>query len=151
MKSKEIPGYNGDYNLFEDGSCYSTRRKVGKYLMPIIGVNGATYYRFYNDEKTSKQILIARLVLTLFDRPPEPGEHACHIDGNKYNNRIENLKWTSLKSTKHRKHPVYCKELNKTFKSLVEAGEYININPHTLNNYFMRGKTYKGYTFITKK
>lgn len=39
---------------------------------------------------------ISRLVLTIFNRPPKPGEDACHFpDKNTYNNNITNLVWAS--------------------------------------------------------
>lgn len=37
--------------------------------------------------------LVSRLVLSAFDRPPLPGEQACHNNSNPSDNRIENLRW----------------------------------------------------------
>jgi hypothetical protein len=46
---------------------------------------------------------IHRLVLSVFDREPLPGEQAAHLDGNKDNNRLDNLKWcTKLENEAHK-------------------------------------------------
>lgn len=38
---------------------------------------------------------MSRLVLELFDRPPEPGEVARHLNDDRWNNRLDNLAWGS--------------------------------------------------------
>lgn len=40
---------------------------------------------------------IARLVLTAFVRPPRKGEQACHIDGDRQNDALVNLRWDTQK------------------------------------------------------
>lgn len=52
------------------------------YLVASIYRNGRTYPGRVN-----------RLVLKAFDRLPFPGEQACHWDGDRQNNNIENLRW----------------------------------------------------------
>ena len=44
------------------------------------------------------KIQIDKTVLTAFDRPPGPNENVWHMDGNKLNDNIENLKWISGQS-----------------------------------------------------
>lgn len=39
--------------------------------------------------------LVHRLVLTAFKRPPLDGEEACHLNGDRSDNRIANLRWGS--------------------------------------------------------
>ena len=46
-----------------------------------------------------KAVKIHRLVLTLFNRPPQPKEFARHTNGDISDNRLENLAWCSLVET----------------------------------------------------
>jgi hypothetical protein len=39
---------------------------------------------------------VDQLVLTAFVRPPHGGERPAHVDKDATNNRLENLKWTTL-------------------------------------------------------
>lgn len=39
--------------------------------------------------------MVHRMVLETFDRPPESYEYCNHKDGNKHNNHISNLEWTT--------------------------------------------------------
>lgn len=43
----------------------------------------------------SRRMQVHRLVLAAFDRPPKPGEQACHRDDDPGNNHIANLRWGS--------------------------------------------------------
>lgn len=45
----------------------------------------------------SKRIGVHRLVLMAFDRLPEPGEVARHLDGDPTNNHLDNLAWGTHK------------------------------------------------------
>jgi hypothetical protein len=52
------------------------------------------YVDLTNSEgKRGKQLIVARLMLTTFVRPPTEGELARHLDDNKHNQVIENLAW----------------------------------------------------------
>ena len=57
--------------------------------------NGGQQVRLQLDNGGSKTCSVARLILETFDRSPEPGEVAYHINGYRDDNRLENLKWTT--------------------------------------------------------
>lgn len=61
------------------GDCYNTGKRVGLWK------NGQ-----------GKDFLVARLVATTFLGNPPEGFTVNHIDGNRMNNRIENLEWLSI-------------------------------------------------------
>ncbi len=91
MKVKQIPNYP-DYLISENGDVFS--KKYGKirkratakqrngYRKLTLGVNGKGHYKW-----------VHRLVLTAFDRMPRPHEECRHLDGDRENNHISNLKW----------------------------------------------------------
>lgn len=45
--------------------------------------------------KLQKSATVHRLVLSAFVRPPRPGDEGNHKDGDKFNNRLDNLEWVT--------------------------------------------------------
>lgn len=102
---KDIPGYEGCYQVSSFGRIKGIRRDVikkngkpykikermlnpskqgrGKYLYVSIGLN----------RKIRKNKTLHSLICTTFNGPRLKGKECNHIDGNKYNNRPENLEW----------------------------------------------------------
>lgn len=46
----------------------------------------------------TRTMRVHRLVLAAFVRPAEAGEEACHCNGNRTDNRLDNLRWDTRKS-----------------------------------------------------
>ena len=81
-----------NYLIYEDGRVYN--QKFKRYVKPPL--QNYTYYRYNlckNGEK--KSVMIHRLVAIHYI--PNPDNKPCidHIDGNKINNNINNLRWVS--------------------------------------------------------
>lgn len=105
---KDIPGYEGIYQASSFGnirssegkttsnSRYSARRWKSRILKGR-GDNPRTGRRVtlwkYGE---AKDWLVARLVAATFLGLPPEGYTVNHIDGNRLNNRIENLEWLTL-------------------------------------------------------
>lgn len=82
--------YADNYYIFSDGRVWLRRQFRFSVMQPNthgyieIGING-------------RLVRLNRVVLTLFDRPPKPGEEGRHLDGNPRHNWISNLKWGTAK------------------------------------------------------
>ena len=92
MISKEIE-WNDNYLIFEDGRVFSKKRN--KFLKP--GVNSCGYYVVVLcNNGIQKTIRIHRLIALHFIPNPDNKEMVDHIDRNKTNNHISNLRWATL-------------------------------------------------------
>lgn len=98
---KPIPGYNGMYEVSNNGRVKSYYNGKVKLLKPYVNDNGYIVYTLSKNGK-SKRKRIHRLMMKAFvgidpDRPV-----VNHKDGNKLNNTLDNLEWaTSSENNKH--------------------------------------------------
>lgn len=83
-------GYS-NYEITENGEIYSL--KTFKYLIGNLSFDG--YYRVLmkRDDGIFTTMLISRLVAKMFIPNPENKPEVDHIDGDKSNNTIYNLRW----------------------------------------------------------
>jgi hypothetical protein len=79
---------DSNYIIYSDGRIYSVRR--GKFKKPSLTTNGYFSIRIYN-----KIYKIHRLVAKYFIDNPNNFETVNHINGNKQDNRVENLEWVT--------------------------------------------------------
>lgn len=136
---KDIKNYEGLYQVSNLGRVKSLPRntnnqyKNGVIRQNIIRGKGYYYINLYN--KSTKLFTIHRLVAEAFI--PNPSNLPCinHIDGNKLNNRIDNLEWCSYSNNeihayKHNLKTPLFKKVNqydldgnfiKTWNSIKEA------------------------------
>lgn len=104
----DVPGFAGIYKVSNLGRIKSLERKCGagkrQRTVPerIIAIaphvrEGRIEFasvRLVGEGRKTRQISIARLVLTVFEgEPPSPGAIALQRDGNPMNARIDNLYW----------------------------------------------------------
>ena len=85
LEWRDVVGFEGEYKVSDTGLVYSN--KTNKVLKPLIS-NG--YCKIMFGRKTYR---IHRLVAKAFI--PNPNNYTCinHKNGNKKDNRIENLEW----------------------------------------------------------
>ena len=147
-KWKEIENYEEVYEVSSEGRV---RRKsgyvnsgiknndkryiVGKVLKQNKKRNGYLTVDLSKDYKV-KTISIHRLVAQAFIENPDNLPQVNHKNGNKLDNRAENLEWcTASYNRKHafetglqksRGKKVRCKQLDMIFDSSYKAAEYIN-------------------------
>lgn len=131
---KEYP-FNKNYIVYDDGRIYSKRFK--KFLTPKVNHDGYHRIQIWKDNKC-KYIAWHRIIAETFIPNPKNKPVINHIDGDKTNNYVSNLEWctqseniqhafkTGLSKTK----PVDMLDMEgnylMSFKSAIEAGEYIN-------------------------
>lgn len=104
-KECNLKGYEGLYRIYEDGSVWSKRGN--RFLKPYITYpyKYAQYQlnRAKGDEYKEKtpsfsitgRFFAHRLVLHHFIGPCPPGKECHHIDHNRLNNHVSNLKWVT--------------------------------------------------------
>jgi len=103
-----IPGYEGQYSVTKDGRVYSHARydsrghlSKGKWMNPSPDNKG--YLRVtLRSNGCQKTLKVHRLVAQLFIPNPHCKPEVNHIDGNKANNNLHNLEWsTSSENASH--------------------------------------------------
>ena len=89
---KPIQGYENKYLISSYGRVWSIRSK--KWLKYSVPSNGyAQVGLSLNNKRTS--YMIHRLVAKTFLQKPTNKDYVNHIDGNKLNNRVNNLEWVT--------------------------------------------------------
>lgn len=139
----EIQNYE-DYLIYDDGLVFSEKRNI--FLKPRINRNGYEMVILYKNGK-KKFFNIHRLVALHYLPKIEGKDIVDHIDGNKLNNNVNNLRWVtnqencnnykSMNSNNKLNHKnicyhkgtklyqfdkhIYGKKYHKTFKTLTET------------------------------
>ena len=93
-----IEGFNNKYGVTETGKVWSW--KSNKYLKPYCtGKKGNDYLtvRLYKNSRGADRKIHLLVLKTFVGLPPESME-ACHNDGNRYNNKLSNLRWDTASS-----------------------------------------------------
>ena len=87
------------YAIDSEGNIWSHKTK--KFLVPVKDKYG--YFRIHIVDETGKPrtLLIHRLVAKMFLPTQEPSLQIDHIDGNKQNNKVSNLRWVSNRENAH--------------------------------------------------
>lgn len=113
---KLIIGYRRQYQVCRNGLVYN--RITKKWLIPQQHKNGYVYVVLYVDGKR-KNVYLHRLIAEYFVRNPMPShlDVVYHLDGDKWNNRVNNIEWTS-KSLLMREYnpeciPILQKDINR--------------------------------------
>lgn len=103
---KDIKGYEGLYQVSDMGRVKSLSRKINSAIQPsksrlkietILTQTRAFKYLkvMLANNKVNKVYFVHRLVCSAFMLNPDNLEQINHKDGNKYNNRLDNLEWCS--------------------------------------------------------
>ena len=92
---KDLPGWESCYRISNFGNLYSYHHK--KLLMVNTNQQGYRTKTLYDGKNGKRKIMMVhRLVLMTFQsNPPDGQPHVNHKDGNKLNNRLDNLEWCS--------------------------------------------------------
>lgn len=153
--------YNPNYLITERGEVINS--KTGKILKPNDNGHGYLYIRL---GRGGKNYYIHRLVAEAFIPNPDNLPEVDHIDTDKSNNRVENLRWVTREGNVHNPLTIaknrdnhYTKKViatNKTgesleFDSIVQAANYLGIGKTAITNCLKgRSKSSAGFTWKYK-
>lgn len=125
----QIIGYP-NYSITKDGRIW-TRRGKGRWLKPRVHSGGYLYVQLSHNGKAI-DFFVHRLVLETFVGPCPNGMECRHLNRNRTDNKLGNLKWGTrsdnmLDAVKHGTHPGFQNaKLNrgqvKTILGLYNAG-----------------------------
>ena len=111
---KDIINFEGIYKISSDGEIINIARnkilepnKSGRYLYYSLSKNSKPLYRYLHR-------MIAESFIENVDNKPQVN----HIDGNKLNNKIENLEWVTASENQihaHKNNLIKCTEKRREF------------------------------------
>lgn len=96
---REIPDLDG----YEASSLGRLRGRTGKLLSQSPAGSGYLRVQVVLRSGDTRQLLAHRAVLLAFVGPCPEGQQGAHLNGNRLDNRLENLKWcTAAENTAHK-------------------------------------------------
>lgn len=135
---RDIPGWEGMYQVSNLGRVRAIRVKV---LNPYKTRTGYLVATLWNGAEPTRHG-VHRFVAQAFIPNPAGKEQVNHINGDKSDNRVENLEWvTSQENNLHRcrvlgggggraKRPVVCLDTGEWFPSMTAAGKATGTPAH---------------------
>lgn len=162
---KYIKFEDTDYLIGDDGFVYKDLGN-NRGLRKLKGMDNSGGYKavtLWKDGKPYQRWLVHRLVATAFIPNPDNKPFVDHINGDKIDNRVENLRWATQKensnnpNTKdncpeslrdlHSKALVFKKEgIEIKFDNQYIASEYFKCDRHYLLDRCKRGETFYGFS-----
>lgn len=99
--SQRKPIFDGVYEVSEDGKVFRVKPPLKRSGEPVQGLIEYPFElkqtivdgRYYGVGIFRKTQYVHRLVLLGFKGPCPPGHEGAHLNGNSFDNRIENLDW----------------------------------------------------------
>lgn len=124
---KQIKGYD-NYECSTEGRIRN--KKTGRILKEQVNCNGYKTLTLYQN-KYAKNERVHRIVASTFIYGKYYGKDVNHIDGNKLNNRVDNLEWCTRKDNVRHSMDIGVKAMNNFGKEcvrvrLIETGEIYN-------------------------
>ena len=147
---KDIAGFDGLYKVSNLGRVKSLNyKRSGKegILSPKNVGKGYSKVSLWKNGKEN-QLLVHRLAAQAFLLNPDNKPEVDHIDKNKCNNNISNLRWVTSKENKDngQSKPVICVETSKVYESASEAARQTGAyNTHISDCCLNKRKTTKGF------
>lgn len=142
---RDITGYEGLYQVSNLGRVRSLDRKVrtyqgwrtvkGRVLKTPINSRGYPKVHLRNEPVGSQVFVVHQLVAKAFIPNPDGKPFIDHIDGNKANNAVGNLRWVTPKENS--RNPI-------TYEKVRKVGERAKVCSHTPQAEAKRSRSLKG-------
>lgn len=145
-KRHMVSSYGRIYSIPRKVKCAHGGTRLVKGRFCVGGINNTGYLIFSIAKR--KHVLVHRLVAEAFIPNPYGKETVNHIDGNKLNNRLENLEWaTNKENLKHAhetglanpKKTILCVTTGKLYQSLQDACLEYGLSKGNLSSH-LKGK-----------
>lgn len=150
---KDIPGCEGRYQI----SNFGRAKGPLKILKPSISDWGYQRLRVTDNNSKKRSPRVHRLVAPAFIPNPNGLPEVNHIDGNKLNNRVDNLEWVSAKENKEhsirelgvspwgrKPSSIYCKETGERYHSVAYASKQTGISSTQLFEHLKGRRSHAG-------
>lgn len=148
---RDIPGFEGLYAATRDGKVWSHKRK--KFMKPC-GEPDNYQIMWLSKEGECKCYYVHRLIALAYIPNPNNYPKVNHIDEHKDHNWADNLEWCTqdynlMVSSKLKRKPVYCIELDKHFPSIRKACIELNLLQGNVSTHLSKNvpKSVGGYHF----
>ena len=166
---KDIKGYENIYEINNYGYVKSLKRMVNnrnnyveERIMSLEKTKHGYLRVILSKENTQKKCLVHRLVAKAFIPNLENKPEVNHKDGNKKNNYVENLEWSTCseniihsynnnlrKPSKPHTKKVKCIENNKIYDSLSDCEKDLKISRKSIrNSCIYNRKIFNTYSFV---
>lgn len=160
---KDVVGYEGLYQVSNLGRIVGCERKISNnHILPrklkSLKRKKTGYYgtSIVNSKGESKNVLVHRLVAMAFIPNPHKYPQVDHIDGNKANNNVENLRWCTAKenvnfplSLANRSRSLKIAQNNpQTISKKIKSSHKKKVNQFSLSGEFI--KTYESLRDIQR-
>lgn len=172
---KNIEGFDGDYQISNMGRVRSTKRNKITILSPAhVSTDRKTNDRVYTNHNSylniplrpnrkkgnAKHFMVHRLVAKYFLPEPNDGQiFVNHKDGNRWNNRVDNIEWcTKEENERHKIYslnhlsgscikptPVLCVETGEKFTSQSSAARAKGVTQSSISSALYSGRKSAGY------
>ena len=141
-----------DYEVSTKGRVRNINyRNTGtvRVLKPQLDMKDYYFISIWKDEE-KRTFRVHRLVATMFIPNPYNLPQVDHINRNRHDNSVENLRWVSRQQNMNNAGKrIRCVETGEIFDTMAQASRKMNIDLSNLSKH-LRGishKTIKGYTF----
>lgn len=164
---KEIEGFEGRYEVSDEGNVRSLLGIEPKLMKPGMHNSGYLYVILSVGDGTSKNVLVHRLVAEAFVPNPENKPDVNHKDGNKQNPCAYNLEWVTKSENMYHayssgirdknctegavnanRRKVKCVETGQEFRSMADADRFLGCSLGQVSNIVDTARAIYGYHFV---